>query len=112
MTVSKENITTLLFVLVAILVTLQITSMLKGSHPNEKAIRNEIKLEQLEEKRITDSTAYAIILATKDSLIAVLKNKNITIVNQTIKQDEKLKNIPAKVNNLSVDSLLRSAINY
>ncbi len=108
----KENITTLLFVLVAILVTLQITSMLKGSHPSEKAIRNEIKLEQLEERRINDSVISAERISLRDSVIAVLKRKEPVFVNQIVKANEKIKDVTPRVNHLSIDSLLQSAIDY
>lgn len=112
MKLTKEHTNLLAVALIAVLVTLQISSMFRGKQPDEKLIRNEMKLERLEEKRVTDSLFHVEIIAQKDSVIALLKSKDAIIVNHYTQSNEKLKNIPAAVTSLSVQQLVQSAIDY
>lgn len=110
MRLTKEHTNLLAVALISVLLTMQIKSCKK--EPNEKLIRNEMKLDQLEAKRKTDSVTSAKIIEAKDSVIAMLKRKDAVIINQYIKADEKLKTIPATVNSLSVQQLVQSAYDY
>lgn len=71
----KITWTTILLVVAIVLATLYIESLFDKTPPNEKIIRSDIKIEQLEKKVIADSIATMKERREKDSTIAVLNEK-------------------------------------
>jgi hypothetical protein len=105
----KINLNTILIVVVAVLVTLQVNSFFKKSAPNEKLIRAEMKIEQLEGGRIADSLLTIEKLKAKDLVIAGLNEKDTVYIRNINSSNERIKNIPASVNIISDDAGLRAA---
>jgi hypothetical protein len=103
------NLNTILIVAVAVLVTLQVSSMFRKSSPNESLIRAEMKIEQLEQKRLSDSVLLVEQLKAKDLVIAALQEKDTVYIRNINSSNERVKNIPAAVNNISDDAGLRAA---
>jgi len=69
------NKTTILLIAVAVLLTLQISSMFRKSPVNEKAIRLDEQGKAKEQLRLKDSVYYTGQLAGRDSIIAALKQQ-------------------------------------
>ena len=65
---SNIGIKDIFMVAVIVLATLLISNILRKSPPNEKLIRAEMKIEQLEEKRKSDSLVWVEKLKVKDEL--------------------------------------------
>lgn len=105
----KININTILLVAVSVMLTLIIYSTLQKSPPNEKLIRAEMKIEQLEEKRKSDSLLLVEQLKAKDLVISALQDKDTVYIRNINQSNERIKNIPATVNNITDDAGLRAA---
>lgn len=106
------NITTIMLIASAVLVTLQIKSCFDKSPINERAIRNEMKLEALEEKRKYDSLVWVEKLKAKDVEIEALKQKDTVFVQKIIQSNDRIKQIPVVVSGFDKSELRRAITNY
>lgn len=108
----KLPINTILLLVAAVLITLQVDSCFRKAPVNEELIVAREKIKSIEEKRVTDSLNMAAFLKLKDENIAVLKTKEATIVNQYIQSNDKLKTIAPAITNLDKEQLRAAAIGY
>lgn len=106
---NRYAVNILLLVALTVMATLILSSILRKPTPNEKLIRAEMKIEQLEEKRKSDSLLLVEQLKAKDLLIAALQDKDTVIIRNINSSNDRIKNIPAAVNNISDDAGLRAA---
>jgi len=110
--VTKVNINTILIVAVAVLVTLQLNSFFKKSPPNEKLIRAEMKIEQLEEKRKSDWVKDSLLIDAQSKIIAVLQDKDTVIIRNINSSNDRVKKIPATVDNFDKSELHGAFSNF
>ncbi len=68
---TKERIHTILFVAVAVLLTLQITSMFRKTPVNERDIRNKIELEYLKKDLPIIKNELVVVREKYDSLLSL-----------------------------------------
>lgn len=107
----KITLTTILLIAVAVLVVLQFKSCFDKTPPNEKIIRSDMKIEQLEKQRIVDSIALSEARNKYDSLIAdVLDDKKFQSQYQPLKKT--YEKIPRIVNDFDREQLRRAVANY
>jgi len=109
---SNIGIKDIFMVAVIVLATLLISNILRKSPPNEKLIRAEMKIEQLEEKRKSDSVLSAERLKAKDDLIQLLQQKDTIIIRNINSSNDRIKKIPAAVNNLDKQQLRGAFTNF
>lgn len=93
----KQITNNLLPIAVVVMATLLISNILRKSPPNEKLIRAEMKIEQLEEKRKYDSLLLVEQLKAKDLVIAALQQKDTVIIQKINSSNDRIKNIPTTV---------------
>ena len=106
------NITTILLVASAVLVTLQLNSCFGKKTVNENAIRNEMRIEALEEKRKSDSLIWVEKLRLKDAEISALKQKDTVFIQRIIQSNDRIKQIPVTVSGFDKSELRRAITNY
>ncbi len=71
----KLPLNNILWIAVTVLITLQVKSCFTKTPPNEKLIRTEEQIKQVEQKRISDSLLNASFLKVKDDSIMSLKEQ-------------------------------------
>jgi hypothetical protein len=105
----KANITTLLFIVVAILLTLQVESCFHNSKPN-----SEYKKEIADkDKQIEDVTKDRDVARGKyDSVIHLLTLKDTVLIKEFHNNTVKYEKIPDNIRNLSNEDLRRSVWAY
>lgn len=108
----KFNLTTILLVGIAILLTLQLKSLFGKTHKPEGMIRNEERLKYLEQQRVQDSVMGAQRIATIDSLIILSLQKSTQLSNQYQTVKKRYDKIPAIVNDFDREQLRRTFSSY
>lgn len=103
---------TILIVALTAIITLNVSSFFRKSPPNEKLIRTEMRIEQLEEKRKSDSVLSAERLKAKDDLIQLLQQKDTVIIRNINSSNDRIKKIPAAVGNLDKQQLRGAFTNF
>ena len=109
---SNIGIKDIFMVAVIVLATLLISNILRKSPPNEKLIRAEMKIEQLEEKRKSDSLVWVEKLKVKDAEIEALKQKDTVFIQRIIQSNDRIKQIPVTVSGFDKSELRRAITNY
>ena len=103
---------TILIVALTAIITFNVSSFFRKSPPNEKLIRSEMKIEHLEEKRKSDSLLYVERLKAKDDLFQLLQQKDTVIIRNINSSNDRIKKIPAAVNNLDKQQLRGAFTNF
>lgn len=106
------SLNTILIAIVVIFVTLQLRSIFGGTPPNEKIIRADIKIEQLEKQRVTDSIALVQVRREKDSAIEAADQRFKTLQSQKQQVINVIKKVPVFVDNLDKRELHSGADNF
>lgn len=104
----KDNMVSIMFAAVAVLVAFQIKSCADPKQVNETAIRNDEKVKALQRELVLKDSLYNVRIAGLDSINAILTDKitvNKTSVNQS---NERIKTLPARTNSMSIDDVLRT----
>ena len=112
MKLSREHITDLLFILAAVLVTLQIKSCVTKSTKPEEMIRNEERIKYLEKDRLKDSVILVQTRAMYDSLISASKQKVVILSGQYQATKKVYDKIPNIVNDFDREQLRRAITNF
>lgn len=95
---NKPLLNTIAIAAISVLVTIQVMQLFNRRQDRyEKLIRAEMKIEQLEEKRLSDSLLMVEQLKAKDLVIAALNDKDTVIIRNIKLSNERIKNIPATV---------------
>lgn len=104
--------TLLLFILVAVLITLQFKSCFDKVNKPEQMIRNEERLKYLEKERLADSVVIVEKVRKYDSLIALSMEKSNQLATkyQTVKTI--YEKIPVIVNDFDREQLRRAIAEY
>ena len=97
--------TTILLIVVAILVTLQLKSCLDKTPPNEKMIKSDMKIEELNKKVIADSVALKEERHKSDSVIALSDERFMNLVSKRQPIINVIKQTPVTVSNLDKEQL-------
>lgn len=104
--------TTILFIAVAILVTLQLKSCFDTTNLPEEMIRNQERLKYLEEKRLTDSVSLVETRGKYDSLISVSSQKSSQLANKYQATKKVYDKIPVIISNYDREQLRNAVTNY
>ena len=96
------------WVVVAVLVTLQVSSMFRGKTVNEGAIRNDEKVKSLEIVQKIKDSLYFVNIAAKDSEISILSDKILNNKTSIIQSNERIKTLPSRISSMSVDDIIRT----
>ena len=109
---NKISVNNIFLVFVTAIAAISISNFFRKSPPNEKLIRSEMRIEQLEEKRKSDSVLSAERLKAKDDLIQLLQQKDTIIIRNINSSNDRIKKIPAAVNNLDKQQLRGAFTNF
>ncbi len=107
---NKIGIKDIFMVAAMVLATLMISSLLRKSPPNVDAEMRKVEAEHFKQLRNLDSLLTVEKLKAKDLVIAALQQKDTVIIQKINSSNDRIKNIPATVRNLSNEDL-RRAIN-
>lgn len=108
----KINITTILYVGIAVLLTLQLKSCFDKVHKPESMIRDQERIKYLEEKRLSDSTIFADKIRMYDSLLSASEQRSLQLANKFQSTKVIYERIPFVVNNLDKEQLRAGANEY
>lgn len=102
------NKTTILLVAVAVLLTLQISSMLRKSPVNEQAIRNQVELEHLQKEYPAIKTELVEVREKYDSLLLASGQRVTILENKKQPLQNAIKNNRAAIADYDKERLRRS----
>lgn len=108
----KINVQTILIVAVCVLLALRIESCFHRTPVNETMIRNEVKLQALEEKRLSDSVTFAAKIKWYDSLLSVSQQMSLQLASKYQATKVIYEKIPVIVDNLDKEQLRAGANSY
>lgn len=108
----KINVTTILYIGVAVLLVLQFKSCFDKVHKPESMIRNEERLKYLEEKRLSDSATFAEKIRWYDSLLSVSQQMSLQLASKYQATKVIYERIPVIVGNLDKEQLRAGANDY
>ncbi len=94
-----------LYVGFAVVVTILLVNTFGSKGANEKQIRTEMKIEQVEQKRVSDSLLADEKLKNKDEIIAALKDNQQNLITKYEATKPVYRAIRPAVRDLSSDSL-------
>lgn len=106
---TKQNVNILGWVVIAVLVTMLLTSLFRKSAPNEDAIRAEMEAKHKEEMRVKDSVYYTRVIASQDITIAALLQRTTEKQIQYVQLKTDYGKIRPTVESYSNSELLRRA---
>lgn len=108
----KINVTTILYIGIAVLLVLQFKSCFDKVHKPESMIRNEERLKYLEEKRLSDSTIFADKIKWYDSLLSISELKSKELASRFQATKVIYERIPVIVNDYDREQLRAAIANY
>jgi len=108
----KRNLDTILIIAVAVLLTLQISSMFRKSPVNEQQIRNEVKLEYLQ-KELPEIKGELVVIKQKyDSLLSASIDRVVELENKKQPIKNAIKNVDIITDNFDKLQLERASREY
>ena len=108
----KKHIVTILIVICAVFITLQVSSMFRKSGKPEQMIRNEERLKYLEESRLKDSVTIVITRALYDSAISASNERLNQLQNKFQATKIIYEKVPVIINNLDREQLRRAVSEF
>lgn len=108
----KENIASILLIIVAVLATILIRSLFSKTHKPEQMIRNEERIKYLEADRLKDSAVFHQQINWYDSLLAVEMSKDKELQIKYVPLKRVYDKIPVTVDNLDKQQLRSGTDNF
>ena len=108
----KQNVTTILIVVLAIAVTVLVMILTKKPQVSEEMIVNRERVKHLEEIRLRDSVQYEKDMSAKDSIIQNIKDDFAATTPKLQQSRNETKKIPVVINSLNNNELLNRANSF